>query len=139
MEEGDPYSCYSSPLNSRYASEEMKYNFSDRKKFTTWRRLWYNLAKAEKVGINNATITECIRAPQQELGIQITDQQLEEMGKNIDNIDFKLAAKEEEKCRHDVMAHVRTYAACCPLAGPIIHLGATSCDIKDNTVTGNYL
>lgn len=116
MAADDPYGCYSSPLNSRYASEEMKYNFSDRKKFSTWRQLWYNLAKAEK-----------------ELGIQITDQQLEELEKNVGNIDFKLAAKEEEKCRHDVMAHVRTYAACCPLAGPIIHLGATSCDIKDNT------
>lgn len=70
----------------------------------------------------------------QELGLDITDAQLEEMKANLDNIDFEYAAEEEKKTRHDVMAHVHTFAHCCPLAGPIIHLGATSCYVGDNTV-----
>ena len=70
----------------------------------------------------------------QELGLAITDEQLHEMESNLTNIDFDLAAKEEKKRRHDVMAHVYTFASCCPKASPIIHLGATSCYVTDNTV-----
>lgn len=73
----------------------------------------------------------------QELGLEITDQQLKELEDNADNVDFVAAANEEKLTRHDIMAHVHTYAACCPTAGPIIHLGATSCDIGDNAV-GSY-
>lgn len=109
------YDTYVSPLSTRYASTEMKFNFSDRKKFTTWRSLWTLLAQAE-----------------QELGLDITDTQLKELRDNVDNVDFVAAADEEKLTRHDIMAHVHTYAACCPTAGPIIHLGATSCDIGDN-------
>ncbi|XP_075232127.1 adenylosuccinate lyase isoform X2 [Lycorma delicatula] len=107
---------YRSPLSTRYASVEMQFNFSDMKKFTTWRQLWVNLAIAE-----------------QQLGLDITDEQIKEMKQNINNIDFKMAAEEEKKTRHDVMAHVHTFAHCCPLAAPIIHLGATSCYVGDNT------
>ena len=71
----------------------------------------------------------------QELGLSITDEQLQEMKENLMNIDFKVAAEEERKRRHDVMAHVHTFAACCPKAAPIIHLGATSCYVGDNTVS----
>ncbi|XP_059168681.1 adenylosuccinate lyase-like [Physella acuta] len=110
------YSYYRTPLASRYASHEMKTNFGDQKKFSTWRKLWLYLAKAEK-----------------ELGLAITEEQIEEMEKNIDNIDFQLAAREEKKYRHDVMAHVHTFGALCPKAAPIIHLGATSCYVGDNT------
>ncbi|NXQ60475.1 PUR8 lyase, partial [Anthoscopus minutus] len=107
---------YRSPLVSRYASAEMAYNFSERKKFGTWRRLWLYLAQAEK-----------------SLGLSITDEQIREMEANLDNIDFKMAAEEEKKLRHDVMAHVHTFAHCCPKAAAIIHLGATSCYVGDNT------
>ncbi|XP_005421916.1 adenylosuccinate lyase [Geospiza fortis] len=107
---------YRSPLVSRYASAEMAYNFSERKKFSTWRRLWLYLAQAEK-----------------SLGLSITDEQIREMEANLDNIDFKMAAEEEKKLRHDVMAHVHTFAHCCPKAAAIIHLGATSCYVGDNT------
>uniref|UniRef100_A0AAQ5YTY2 Adenylosuccinate lyase n=1 Tax=Amphiprion ocellaris TaxID=80972 RepID=A0AAQ5YTY2_AMPOC len=107
---------YRSPLVSRYASKEMAYNFSDRKKFTTWRKLWIYLAKAEKA-----------------LGLLITDAQILEMETHAEEIDFAMAAEEERKLRHDVMAHVHTYAHCCPTAAPIIHLGATSCYVGDNT------
>ncbi|KAH9502475.1 hypothetical protein Btru_068794 [Bulinus truncatus] len=110
------YNTYRTPLASRYASAEMKQNFGDQKKFSTWRKLWLYLAEAE-----------------QQLGLDITDEQLGEMRKNLDNIDFKLAAKEEKKVRHDVMAHVHTFGAVCPKAAPIIHLGATSCYVGDNT------
>jgi len=72
------------------------------------------------------------------LGLDITDQQLKELRDNVDNVDFVAAAEEEKLTRHDIMAHVHTYAACCPTAGPIIHLGATSCDIGDNAVSPNY-
>ncbi|XP_050423765.1 adenylosuccinate lyase [Adelges cooleyi] len=109
------YDTYVSPLSTRYASVEMKYNFSDKKKFTTWRYLWTVLAQAEK-----------------ELGLDITDEQLKELQENVENVDFEAAAKEEKLTRHDIMAHVHTYATCCPTAAPIIHLGATSCDIGDN-------
>ncbi len=107
---------YQSPLVSRYVTPEMAYIFSDDKKFQTWRKLWIMLAKAE-----------------QELGLDISDAQIAEMEANIENIDYELAAVEEKKRRHDVMAHVHTFGECCPSAAPIIHLGATSCYVGDNT------
>uniref|UniRef100_A0A8C2IB75 Adenylosuccinate lyase n=1 Tax=Cyprinus carpio TaxID=7962 RepID=A0A8C2IB75_CYPCA len=113
---GEEFMKYRSPLVSRYASKEMAFNFSDMKKFTTWRRLWLYLAKAEK-----------------ELGLPITDAQVSEMESHLEDIDFVMAADEERKLRHDVMAHVHTFAHCCPTAAPIIHLGATSCYVGDNT------
>uniref|UniRef100_A0A672YC39 Adenylosuccinate lyase n=1 Tax=Sphaeramia orbicularis TaxID=375764 RepID=A0A672YC39_9TELE len=116
MAAADEFMKYRSPLVSRYASKEMAYNFSDRKKFTTWRKLWIYLAKAEKA-----------------LGLPITDVQVQEMESHAENIDFAMAAEEERKLRHDVMAHVHTFAHCCPNAAPIIHLGATSCYVGDNT------
>ncbi|KAI9292437.1 adenylosuccinate lyase [Neoconidiobolus thromboides FSU 785] len=110
------HSAYNSPLTSRYASKEMSYNFSDDKKFSTWRTLWLNLATAEK-----------------ELGIGgITDEILKEMKDNLTNIDYTIAAEEEKRRRHDVMAHVHTFSIACPNAAPIIHLGATSCFVTDN-------
>ncbi|XP_032643743.1 adenylosuccinate lyase isoform X1 [Chelonoidis abingdonii] len=114
--EEDAFGCYRSPLVSRYASPEMGFNFSERRKFGTWRRLWLYLAQAEK-----------------SLGLPITDEQIQEMEANLDNIDFKMAAEEEKRLRHDVMAHVHTFAHCCPKAAAIIHLGATSCYVGDNT------
>uniref|UniRef100_A0A8C2IB89 Adenylosuccinate lyase n=1 Tax=Cyprinus carpio TaxID=7962 RepID=A0A8C2IB89_CYPCA len=114
---GEEFMKYRSPLVSRYASKEMAFNFSDMKKFTTWRRLWLYLAKAEK-----------------ELGLPITDAQVSEMESHLEDIDFVMAADEERKLRHDVMAHVHTFAHCCPTAAPIIHLGATSCYVGDNTL-----
>lgn len=108
---------YQSPLVSRYASEEMAYNFSNNKKFGTWRRLWYNLAKAER-----------------QLGLtDITEEALKQMEANFDNIDYELASIEEKRRRHDVMAHVHTFGVCCPEAAGIIHLGATSCYVTDNS------
>uniref|UniRef100_A0A8C1NN26 Adenylosuccinate lyase n=1 Tax=Cyprinus carpio TaxID=7962 RepID=A0A8C1NN26_CYPCA len=118
---GEEFMKYRSPLVSRYASKEMAFNFSDMKKFTTWRRLWLYLAKAEK-----------------ELGLPITDAQVSEMESHLEDIDFIMAADEERKLRHDVMAHVHTFAHCCPTAAPIIHLGATSCYVGDNTVRPKY-
>jgi len=106
---------YQTPLNTRYSSKEMQFNFSDQKKFSTWRKLWLYLAEAEK-----------------QLGLEITDEQLNEMRENIDKIDFKIAAEEEKRVRHDVMAHVHTFGVACPKAAPIIHLGATSCYVGDN-------
>ncbi|XP_044840467.1 adenylosuccinate lyase isoform X2 [Mauremys mutica] len=114
--EADAFGRYRSPLVSRYASPEMGFNFSERRKFGTWRRLWLYLAQAEK-----------------SLGLPITDEQIQEMEANLDNIDFKMAAEEEKRLRHDVMAHVHTFAHCCPKAAAIIHLGATSCYVGDNT------
>ncbi|XP_064406108.1 adenylosuccinate lyase-like [Halichondria panicea] len=116
MDPSDPYSSYRSPLTSRYASKDMLWTFSERHKFTTWRKLWLYLAQAQK-----------------ELGLPVTDEQIKEMESNVENIDFGLAAKEEKKRRHDVMAHVHTFASCCPKASAIIHLGATSCYVTDNT------
>lgn len=110
------YCNYRSPLSTRYASKEMQYNFSDQKKFSTWRKLWIYLAKAEK-----------------ELGLDITDDQIAELEAAIHDIDFEAAAAHEKKVRHDVMAHVHTLAERCPKAAPIIHLGATSCYVGDNT------
>lgn len=107
---------YVSPLSERYAGERMKHVFSPDFKFTTWRRLWVALAEAE-----------------QELGINITDEQLDELRAHIDDIDYEFAAAREKEVRHDVMAHVLTYGERCPKAKPIIHLGATSCYVGDNT------
>jgi adenylosuccinate lyase len=110
------YKSYSNPLSERYASQEMLYLFSPHKKFTTWRKLWVALAESEK-----------------ELGLNISDEQITELKANIENIDFEYAAQMERKFRHDVMAHVHTYGECCPKAMPIIHLGATSAYVGDNT------
>ena len=107
---------YQNPLESRYCSDEMLYNFSPEKKFTTWRRLWLALAETEK-----------------ELGLEITDEQILELRNNIENIDYIKAAEYEKKFRHDVMAHVHTYGDAAPAARPIIHLGATSAFVGDNT------
>ena len=101
---------YQNPLIARYASPEMSTLWGDQKKFSTWRRLWVALAESEK-----------------ELGIDITDTQLDELRQNLDQIDFDLAKDYEKKLRHDVMAHVHTYGEACPEAKSIIHLGATSC------------
>ncbi len=111
-----PTDRYDSPLCSRYASKEMQRLFSDDVKFSTWRRLWLELAKAE-----------------QSLGLPISPAQLAEMSAHLTDIDYALAAAEERKRRHDVMAHVHTFGVVCPTAAPIIHLGATSCYVTDNT------
>ncbi|MCJ8341283.1 MAG: adenylosuccinate lyase [Cetobacterium sp.] len=107
---------YSNPLAERYSSKEMLKVFSPANKFSTWRKLWYALAESEK-----------------ELGLDITDEQLKEMKENIYNIDFELAAQKEREVRHDVMAHVHTFGTAAPKAMPIIHLGATSAFVGDNT------
>ncbi len=109
-------STYESPFCTRYASKEMQYIFSADKKFTTWRRLWVALARAEM-----------------KLGLPVTKEQVEELEANIDNIDYECAAEREKLVRHDVMAHVYTYGQACPNAKGIIHLGATSCYVGDNT------
>ncbi len=107
---------YVSPLCQRYASKQMQYVFSPDFKFGTWRKLWIALAEAEKA-----------------LGINISDEQINEMKANADNIDYAVAAQKEKEVRHDVMAHVLTFGEACPEAKPIIHLGATSCFVGDNT------
>ncbi|HOP92228.1 MAG TPA: adenylosuccinate lyase [Acetivibrio thermocellus] len=107
---------YESPLNSRYASKEMQELFSPDMKFRTWRRLWIALAEAEK-----------------ELGLNITDEQIEELKKYKDDINYDVAEMKEKEFRHDVMAHIHAYGEQCPNARPIIHLGATSCYVGDNT------
>lgn len=107
---------YVSPLCERYAGKRMKYIFSPDFKFSTWRRLWIALAEAEK-----------------ELGIAISDAQIDEMKAHIDDIDYDFAKAREKEVRHDVMAHVLTFGEVCPNAKPIIHLGATSCYVGDNT------
>ena len=111
-----PTNTYESPLSSRYASDEMLYLFSADKKFSTWRRLWVALARAEM-----------------ELGLPVTQEQVDELEAHITDIDYEKAAQWEKKLRHDVMAHVHTYGELCPKAMPIIHLGATSCYVGDNT------
>ena len=107
---------YESPLSSRYASDEMQYIFSPDKKFSTWRKLWVALARAEM-----------------ELGLPVTQEQVQEMEAHLTDIDYELAAQKEKELRHDVMAHIHTFGALCPKAMPIIHLGATSCYVGDNT------
>ena len=111
-----PTNTYESPLSSRYASEEMLYLFSADKTFSTWRKLWVALARAEM-----------------ELGLPVTQEQVDELEAHIYDIDYEKAAQWEKKLRHDVMAHVHTYGELCPKAMPIIHLGATSCYVGDNT------
>jgi len=113
------YDEYSSPLSSRYASQEMKYLFSPDKKFKTWRKLWVALAEAEK-----------------ELGLPITQEQVDELRAHQDELTdeiYKIAEQREKEVRHDVMAHVHAYCEQCPNARHIIHLGATSCYVGDNT------
>ena len=107
---------YDNPLITRYASREMSQLWGPQKKFSTWRRLWLFLARAER-----------------QLGLAITNEQIAELEANLDNIDFDAAAAHERRLRHDVMAHVHTLGDLCPNARPIIHLGATSCYVTDNT------
>ena len=109
------YNSYVSPFSTRYASKEMQYVFSANMKFTTWRRLWLSLAKAEKA-----------------LGLDITDAQINEMSAHLDDVDYVVAEAREKEVRHAVMAHVYAFGKACPTAAPIIHLGATSCYVGDN-------
>lgn len=108
--------CYESPLSSRYASKEMKYIFSPDMKFRTWRKLWIALAESEM-----------------ELGLPITQEQIDELKANADDINYEVAEAREKLVRHDVMSHVYAYGQQCPNAKGIIHLGATSCYVGDNT------
>ena len=110
------YDRYQSPLSERYASREMQYIFSPEKKFRTWRKLWIALAETEK-----------------ELGLPITQEQIDELKAHKDNINFDVAKEREKLVRHDVMSHVYAYGLQCPNAKGIIHLGATSCYVGDNT------
>ena len=110
------HDSYQNPLCTRYAGKDMQRIFSDQQKFSTWRKLWLALAESE-----------------QALGLPITHAQLDDMRLHLDDIDYDLAARKEKELRHDVMAHVHTFAAACPKAAPIIHLGATSCYVGDNT------
>ena len=107
---------YENPLCTRYASPEMQRLFSPDFKFTTWRRLWVALAES-----------------QQELGLPITDEQIAEMKAHVNDIDYERAAEYERRLRHDVMSHIRAFGDACPRAKPIIHLGATSSFVGDNT------
>lgn len=109
-------STYESPFSSRYASPEMQYLFSSDHKFRTWRKLWIALAETE-----------------QELGLPITDEQIAELKAHADDINYEVAAAREKEVRHDVMSHVYAYGQQCPKAKGIIHLGATSCYVGDNT------
>ncbi|MBW3600453.1 MAG: adenylosuccinate lyase, partial [Planctomycetes bacterium] len=110
------FDYYDNPLIRRYASEEMSRLWGAQRKFSTWRRLWVMLAEAER-----------------ELGLPIREEQIHEMRAAVDDIDFAAAAEHEKRLRHDVMAHVHTFGDACPAARPIIHLGATSCFVTDNT------
>ena len=107
---------YVSPLSTRYASREMQYLFSEEHKFRTWRQLWIALAKAER-----------------QLGLNITDEQIAELEAHAEDINFEVAQEREKVVRHDVMSHVYAYGQQCPKAAGIIHLGATSCYVGDNT------
>lgn len=110
------YDSYESPFCTRYASKEMQYIFSADKKFTTWRRLWVALARGEM-----------------KLGLPVTEEQVKELEANVDNINYDVAEAREKEVRHDVMSHVYAYGKQCPNAAGIIHLGATSCYVGDNT------
>ena len=110
------YDRYVSPLSERYASKEMQYVFSPDKKFKTWRRLWIALAETEK-----------------ELGLSITQEQIDELKAHAEDINYEVAKEREKVVRHDVMSHVYAYGQQCPKAKGIIHLGATSCSVGDNT------
>ena len=107
---------YVSPLSTRYASREMQYLFSEEHKFRTWRKLWIALARAEH-----------------QLGLPITDEQIAELESHADDVNFEVAQEREKQVRHDVMSHVYAYGQQCPNAAGIIHLGATSCYVGDNT------
>ena len=111
-----PHDSYISPFSTRYASREMQFIFSEDNKFRTWRRLWIALAKAEK-----------------KQGIDITDEQIAELEAHAGDINYDDAIRREKECRHDVMSHVYAYGLQCPKAAGIIHLGATSCYVGDNT------
>ncbi len=110
------YNSYESPFCTRYASEEMQYIFSADKKFTTWRKLWVALARAEM-----------------KLGLPVTEAQVNQLEEHISDIDYAVAEAREKEVRHDVMSHVYAYGKVCPDAAGIIHLGATSCYVGDNT------
>ena len=110
------YDVYESPLVARNASQEMIAVFSPQRKHSTWRRIWLALAEAEKT-----------------LGLPITDEQLNDMRAHLDDIDFEEATRQEMRVRHDLMAHLHTFAIAAPRRKPILHLGATSMDIVDNT------
>ena len=110
------HDTYVSPLSERYASREMQYIFSPDMKFKTWRRLWIALAETEK-----------------ELGLNITQEQIDELKAHADEINYDVAKAREKEVRHDVMSHVYAYGTQCPKAKGIIHLGATSCYVGDNT------
>ena len=107
---------YVTPLSGRYASKEMNRVWSSDAKYSTWRKLWIALAETEK-----------------ELGIDIKDEQINQMKQHVNDIDYEIVSKREKECRHDVMSHVYEFGMKCPLAKPIIHLGATSCFVTDNT------
>lgn len=107
---------YVTPLSGRYASKEMNKLWSNNTKYSTWRKLWVALAETEK-----------------ELGLDISQEQIDEMKSNVENINYEIVAQREKECRHDVMAHVYEFGTKCPKAKPIIHLGATSCYVTDNT------
>ena len=111
-----PHDSYISPFSTRYASKEMQFIFSEDNKFRTWRKLWIALAKAEK-----------------KQGLDITDEQIAELEAHQDDINYDDALRRERECRHDVMSHVYAYGLQCPKAAGIIHLGATSCYVGDNT------
>ncbi len=111
-----PNDCFESPFSARYASREMQYIFSAEKKFRCWRKFWIALAEAE-----------------QELGLPVTAEQIAELKQFQDEVNYEVATAREKQVRHDVMAHVYAYGEQCPLARPIIHLGATSCYVGDNT------
>ena len=106
------HDTYVSPLSERYASREMQYIFSPDMKFKTWRRLWIALAETEK-----------------ELGLNITQEQIDELKAHADEINYDVAKAREKEVRHDVMSHVYAYGTQCPKAKGIIHLGATSCEV----------
>lgn len=110
------YNSYESPFCTRYASKEMQHVFSADKKFTTWRKLWVALARAEM-----------------KLGLPVTEEQVAELEAHVNDIDYKAAEEREKLVRHDVMSHVYAYGLVCPKAKGIIHLGATSCYVGDNT------
>jgi adenylosuccinate lyase len=110
------HTYYDNPLIARYASKQMSELWGPQRKFSTWRRLWVALAEAEA-----------------ELGLAVTPEQIAELKRHVDDIDFAAAERHERRLRHDVMAHVHAYGDVCPTARPIIHLGATSCYVTDNT------
>ncbi|MDD5727999.1 MAG: lyase family protein, partial [Victivallales bacterium] len=112
----NPNTVYENPLTARYAGEEMSYNWSPQKKHSTWRRLWLVLAECEK-----------------ELGLDISDVQIRQLSEHLDDIDFAAVAAKEKELRHDVMSHIHVFGSQCPAAMPVIHLGATSCFVTDNT------